>query len=306
MAPLRERCNLFKKSLRVAPRPYIPDTWDVPLDHPSSRRFYVHKESGRTSWRNEGPGWELERTLKLWHSRQALRVWVGRRLILQLGHEEAQRRIHELQARLTREIPGPNAYLDLLVSIAYEVVTLQRRAERWQRLRVEIQKKAERDTNWWGTVAASLGSWGEAGADAAQAIAASVDSLVASLGAASEIWSKGGNEGALSDAQKSFLGSGRASWNWMDYQTLPRKLKSPDINWIVAQAIVRYRDSHPDHSPEVAVRHVSRYLEILGCSLRSESSETIRTVRSAEVCHPNHPALGGVEQGGDGVDHCVG
>jgi hypothetical protein len=196
MAPLRERCNLFKGSLRIAPRPYIPDMWDVPLDHPSSRRFYVHKESGRTSYRNEDPGWELERTLKLWHSRQALRVWAGRRLILALGHEEAQRRMNELQARLNREIPGPNAYLDLLLSIAYEVVTLRKRVERWQRLRGEIQKKAERDTNWWGTVAASMGSWGEAGADAAQAIAASVDSLVASLGAASEIWSENGNGGA--------------------------------------------------------------------------------------------------------------
>ena len=275
MAPLRERCNLFKGSLRIAPRPYIPDAWDVPLDHPSSRRFYVHKESGRTSCHSEGPGWELERILKLWQSRQALRVWVGRRLILTLGHEEAQRRMNELQARLNREIPGPNAYLDLLVSIAYEVVTLRRRAERWQRLRIEIQRKAECDTNWWGTVAASLGSWGEAGADAAQAIAASVDSLVASLGAASEVWSEGRIGGALSDAQKSFLGSGRASWNWMDYQTLPRKLKSPDINWIVAQAIVRYRDSHPDDSAEVAVRHVSRYLDMLGCSLGSESSEPV-------------------------------
>jgi len=272
MAPLRERCNLFKGSLRISPRPYIPDIWAVPQDHPSSRNFYVHKESGRTSWRSEGDDWELERTLKLWHSRQALRVWACRRLILTLGREEAQRRINELQARLNRDIPGPNAYLDLLVSIAYEVVTLRRRAERWQRLRVEIQRKAERDTNWWGTVAASLGSWGEAGADVAKAIAASVDSLVDSLGAASEVWSKGGNGGALSEAQKSFLGSGRASWNWIDYQTLPRQLKSPDINWIVAQAIVRYRESHPDDSAEVAVRHVSRYLDMLGCSLGSEAS----------------------------------
>ena len=196
--------------------------------------------------------------------------------------------MNELQARLNRDIPGPNAFLDLLVSIAYEVVTLRRRAERWQRLRVEIQKKADRDTNWWGTVAASLGSWGEAGADAAQAIAASVDSLVASLGAASEVWSEGGNGGALSEAQKSFLGSGRASWDWMDYQTLPRKLKSPDINWIVAQAIVRYRDNHPDDSAEVAVRHVSRYLDMLGCSLGSESSEP---VSAAVTSPPDHAVL---------------
>jgi len=272
MARLRERCNLFKGSLRISPRPYVPDAWQVPQDHPSSRHFYVHKESGRTSWQIEGPGWELERTLKLWHSRQALRVWAGRRLILTLGHEEARRRINELQARLNRDIPCPNAFLDLLVSITYEVVTLRRRAERWQRLRVEIQKKAECDTNWWGTVAASLGSWGEEGADAAKAIAASVDSLVASLGAASEVWSEGATGGALSEAQRSFLGRGRASWNWMDYQTLPRKLKSPDINWIVAQAIVRFRDSHPDDSTEVAVRHVSRYLDMLGCSLGSDTS----------------------------------
>ena len=288
MARLCERCNLFKGALRIAPRPYIPDTWDVPQDHPSSRRFYVHKKSGRTSRHSEGEEWELERTLKLWHSRQALRVWVGRRLILTLGIEEAQRRINELQARLNRDIPGPNAYLDLLLSIAYEVVTLRRRAERWHRLQVEIQRKAEHDTNWWGTIAASLDGWGEAGADAAQAIAASVDSLVASLGAASEVWSAGGNGGGLSEAQKSFLCSGRASWNWIDYQTLPRQLKSPDINWIVAQAIVRFRDSHPDDSAEVAVRHVSRYLDMLGCSLGSESSEALpATVAST----PKHAAL---------------
>ena len=144
------------------------------------------------------------------------------------------------------------------------------------------------DTNWWGTVAASLGSWGEAGADAAKAIAASVDSLVDSLGAASEVWSKGSKGGALSDAQKSFLGSGRASWNWMDYQTLPRKLKSPDINWIVAQAIVRYRDCHPDNSAEVAVRHVSRYLDMLGCSL---GSEAVRPVPAAVASPPERAAL---------------
>jgi hypothetical protein len=270
MAPLRERCNLFKGSLRVAPRPYIPDTWEVPADHPSSRRFFVDKATGRTSSECEGPGWERERILKLWNSRQALRVWACRRLIDRLGEEEARRRINELQARLHRDIPGPNAYLDLLLSITYEVVTLRRRADRWTRLRNEIQKKAESDTNWWGAVAASLGSWGEAGADAAKAIASSVDSLVESLGAASELWSKGGVGGALSEAQKSFLGAGRASWDWIDYQTLPRKLKSPDINWIVAQAIVRYRENHPDHTTEVAVRHVSRYLDMLGCSLDSE------------------------------------
>jgi len=260
----------------------MPDTWDVPQDYPSARKFYVHKETGRTSWRNEGPGWELERTLKLWHSRQALRVWACRRLILTLGYEEAQRRINELQARLNRDVPGPNAFLDLLVSITYEVVTLRRRAERWRRLRDEIQKKAESDTNWWGTVAASLGSWGEAGADAAQAIAASVDSLVDSLGAASELWSQGSSEGALSEAQKSFLGNGCASWDWMDYQTLPRKLKSPDINWIVAQAIVRYRDSHPDASASAAVRNVSRYLDMLGCSLGGRMSESLPAAEATQ------------------------
>jgi hypothetical protein len=282
MAPLRERCNLFKGPLRVAPRPYIPDTWDVSFDHPSARRFFVHKETGETASESQGAAWERERVLKLWHSRQALRVWACRRLIQRLGHEEAQRRINELQARLNRDIPGPNAYLDLLLSITYEVVTLRRRAERWRRLRSEIQKKAERDTNWWGTVAAALGSWGEAGSEAAKAIASSVDSLVADLGAASEVWSQGGDGCALTEAQKAFLGKGRASWNWIDYQTLPRKLKSPDINWIVAQAIVRYREQHPEKSAEVAVRHVSRYLDMLGCSLDSDISEPFAAAVASE------------------------
>ena len=50
---------------------------------------------------------------------------------------------------------------------------------------------------------------------------------------------------------------------WVRYATPSRMYRKPDLNWLVASAVVTYRENKPDVSTEVACQRVSGYMALL-------------------------------------------
>ena len=261
MAPFRDRYNLFTGKLRVAPRPVVPAHWDVPADYPSATRFWVDPVSGATSWRQEGERWSRSEVLKQWHMRQTSRIWAGRRLISRVGYEEAARRIKDLQTALNGDIRQANSYLDLLISIEYEAYRLTRRAEIAEQMLISTTLQVLDVSARLGRTARELNVAGTEVIAKAQAAARALDELADGLKqTVSPVQRR--FELAIDDAE-TVSRPMRDVYEWIKYTLPKRKYRKPDIQWLVASAVVTFRDNKPDVSAEIACRRVSGYLALL-------------------------------------------
>lgn len=259
MVKLKDRCNLFSGKLRVAPRPFVPPHWNVPEDHPSATRFWVEPKSGATSNHREGDSWTFSEALRQWHLRQSGRVWAGRRLVLRHGVDEAQRRVKDLQLEINGNIRTANAFLDLLVSIDYEACRLTRRAERAERQLVDTTRRVLQVAAFLGRTE-QLELAGDEAMRRARAAAQALEELAETL------------EQATSPVDRRFDPPLAAAdeerirhdvCEWVRYATPNRKYRRPDLNWLLASAVVTYLDNKPDVSVDVACQRVSGYLELL-------------------------------------------
>jgi hypothetical protein len=261
LAPFRDRYNLFTGKLRVAPRPVVPAHWDVPADYPSATRFWVDPVSGATSWRQEGERWSRSEVLKQWHLRQTGRIWAGRRLVSRVGHEEATQRIKDLQLSLNGDIRQANSYLDLLISIEYEAYRLTRRAEIAEQMLISTTLQVLDVSARLGRTAHELDVAGNGVIAKAQAAARALDELAESLKqTVSPVQRR--FELAVDEAESSRRPT-RDVYEWIKYALPKRKYRKPDIQWLVASAVVTFRENKPDVSAEIACRRVSGYLALL-------------------------------------------
>lgn len=261
MARFRDRYNLFTGKFHVAPRPFVPQHWKVPEDYPSATRFWVEPQSGAVSSRCEGEGWTFSEALKQWHLRQSGRVWAAHRLVVRRGTEEATRRIKDLQTELNVNIKTANAYLDLLVSIDYEVCRLTRRAERAEERLVETTRRVIQVADLLGPGAGELEIAGSEAVSRARAAAMALDDLIDTLkDTVSPVERR--FEAPLTTAED----GGRRRKDvceWVRYATPSRKYRKPDLHWLVASAVVTYLENKPDVSTSIALQRVSGYLNML-------------------------------------------
>jgi len=261
LARFRDRSNLFTGKLRVAPRPFIPPHWDVPEDYPSATRFWIEPKTGATSWKDEGEGWTFSESLKQWHLRQAERVWASRRLIMRYGVDEAEQRIKNLQTELNTNIRTANSYLDLLVSIDYEACRLTRRAEIAEQLLVDTTRRVIQVSELLGRSAHELDIAGGEAVSRARAASRALAELADAL------------KGTTSPVERRFeatwsghsdrYGKTREVCEWVRYATPNRKYRKPDLNWLVASAVVTFLENKPDLSTHLACERVSGYLALL-------------------------------------------
>ncbi len=261
MAKFRDRHNLFTGKLRVAPRPALPKGWDVPEDYPSATRFWVEPESGATSSKCESDGWTFSVALKQWHLRQVGRVWASRRLVTRVGLDEATRRAKDLQTELNTNIRTANSFLDLLVSIVYEACRLTRRAEIAEQVLVDTTRRVMEVASFLGRSAQDLNVAGVEAVSRAQAAAHALDELAEALKQSASPLERR-FEPALAAATES-TSTSKDVCEWVSYATPSRNFRKPDLNWLVASAVVTYQDNKPDLSTEIACRRVSGYLAML-------------------------------------------
>ena len=258
---LRDRLNLFSGDFRVTPRPVVPDHWNVPEDHPSATRFWVDSASGETSWRREGEGWEPNEALKLWHYRQAGRIWLCKRLICKLGDEEARQRVKDIQTELRQAVLSPNSYLDLLVSITYEAVRRTRKAASEERLLVAAARQSRQTSQSLSEVAHKLSPAGPEAVCQAQAAARALEELVDTLGNTVSPMDARFDHGFSGDER------GRAAakrvWEWIRHLTPGRNYREPDIRWLVGAAVAKLLDNKDELTAALACRRVGRWLEKL-------------------------------------------
>jgi hypothetical protein len=261
VARFRDRYNLFSGKLHVAPRPFVPAHWDVPTDYPSATRFWVEPQSGATSSEFEGDGWTFSEALKQWHQRQSGRIWAGRRLIELHGREEAERRIHDLQMELRRNISTANAYLDLLISIDYEACRLTRRAELAEQALVDTTRKVVQVASLLGSSADDLDLAGDDAVLRARAAARALDDLADTLKQAVSPVHRRFEPRLAASAER--YGRTKDVCEWVRYTTPSRKYRKPDLNWLLASAVVTYLENKPDVSTDIACERVSGYLSML-------------------------------------------
>jgi len=258
LARFKDRYNFFTGKLRVAPRPFVPPHWAVPEDAPSATRFWVHVESGATAVRSGGDGWLFSEALQQWHQRQCGRVWLGYRLVRLHGFEEAERRIKDLQTEVGQKVRTANAYLDLLVSIAYEANRLTRRAERAHRALVSTTREVIRIASFLGRNADDLDPAGMAAVERARAAARSLQALaedlkqtVSPIDRRFEAWAAPSAERHTRD---------KDVYEWVRYTTPSRNYREPDLQWLLASALVTFLQDNPGVSNEIACQRVSGYL----------------------------------------------
>ena len=261
MAKFRDRHNLFTGKLRVAPRPAVPSHWDAPEDYPSATRFWVETQSGATSSKCEGDGWTFSEALKQWHLRQAERVWAGRRLVARIGLDEATRRTKTLQTELNNHIRTANSYLDLLVSIDYEACRLTRRAELAEQMLLDTTRRVMQVASFLNHAAEDLDVAGAEAVSRAQAAAHALDELAEALKQTVSPVDRRFEPDLAVAAER--YGKHREVCEWVRYATPSRKYRKPDLNWLVASAVVTYQENKPDVSTEVACQRVSSYLALL-------------------------------------------
>ena len=261
MARFKDRHNLFTGKLRVAPRPFIPPHWEVPQDYPSATRFWVHPQSGATSWKCEGDDWTFSESLKQWHQRQAGRVWASRRLIARFGPEEAVDRARSLQTELNRNIRTANSYLDLLVSIDYEACRLTRRAEIAEQTLVDTTRRVIEVSQLLGRSARELDIAGDEAVLRAKAASLALGELAETLKQTTSPVERR-FEPRWSDVAARY-GRAKQACEWVRYATPSRKYREPDLNWLVASAVVTFLDNQPETSTDVACERVSGYLGLL-------------------------------------------
>ena len=260
MAKFRDRYNLFTGKLCVAPRPFVPPHWEVPEDYPSATRFWVEPQSGATSSRCERDGWIFSEALRQWHQRQSGRVWAGCRLVEHRGRAEAERRVKDLQTELNRNIRTANAYLDLLVSIDYEACRLTRRAERAEQMLVDTTRRVMQVAALLGGSAQGLDLAGGEAVTRAQTAARALDELAETL------------KQTVSPVDRRFdpslvaahrNGAHKDVCEWVRYTTPNRKYRQPDLNWLLASAVVTFQENKPDLSTQLACERVGGYLALL-------------------------------------------
>jgi hypothetical protein len=261
LARFRDRYNLFSGKFHVAPRPFVPQHWQVPGDYPSATRFWVEPQSGAVSSRCEGEGWTFSEALKQWHQRQSGRVWAAHRLVVRRGAEEATRRIKDLQTELNVNIKSANAYLDLLVSIDYEACRLTRRAERAEERLVDTARRVLQVAELLGHGADEFEIVGPEAVSRAQAAARALGDLIDTL------------NDTVSPVERRFErpftaadDSGRRRKDvceWVRYTTPSRKYRKPDLHWLLASAVVTYLENKPDVPTSMALQRVSGYLNML-------------------------------------------
>jgi len=261
LARFRDRHNLFTGKLRVAPRPAVPTHWDVPEDYPSAARFWVEPQSGATSSKCESDGWTFSVALKQWHLRQAGRVWAGRRLVARVGLDEATRRAKDLQTELNVNIRTANSYLDLLVSIGYEACRLTRRAEIAEQVLVGTTRRVMEVASFLGRSARDLNVAGVEAVARAQAAAHALDELAETLGQSASPLERRFEPDLAAAIEHP--GKSKQVCEWVRYATPSRNYRRPDLNWLVASAVVTYKENKPDVSTEIACRRVSGYLAML-------------------------------------------
>lgn len=261
MARFRDRNNLFTGKLRVAPRPFIPPHWDVPEDYPSATRFWVEPKSGATSSNDEGEGWTFSESLKQWHLRQAERVWATRRLIAKFGADEAEQRVRSLQTELNTNIRTANSYLDLLVSIDYEACRLTRRAEVAEQLLVDTTRRVIQVSELLGRSAHELDIAGGEAMARAQAASRALGELADALKETTSPLERR-FEPTWSGSSDRY-GKVREVCELVRYVTPNRKYRKPDLNWLVASAVVTFLENKPELSTSIACERVSGYLALL-------------------------------------------
>jgi len=239
----------------------VPTHWDVSEDYPSATRFWVEPQSGTTSWECGGDGWTFSEALKQWHLRQAERVWAGRRLVARLGRDAATRRTKDLQTEPNTNIRTANSYLDLLVSIGYEACRLTHRAELAEQMLVDTTRRVMQVASFLGCSAQDLTVAGVEAVSRAQAAAHALDELAETLKqSASPLEHR--FEPLLATAPEP-PGKRKEVCEWVRYATPSRNYRKPDLNWLVASAVVTYQENKPDVSTEIACQRVSGYLAML-------------------------------------------
>ena len=259
MAPLRERGNLFTGDLQFASRPLVPEHWALPDQNPSSTHFYVNLRTGKTSLSSEGDDWEYSKSLKFWHRRQALRIWACVLLIKKFGRYQAATRIRKLQKELAKDLGRANSYLDLLLSITYEAHYLHLRAAQREKWCAEARARAAADASWWRDTARRLTRCGPSASELAGALASALEQMAE----APTLNGRSRPIAAVAPWLQVEPVPERPVWEWIDYQLLSRNLKDPDVAWLLAHAIMRYRDSREGASLKLASRRVSEYLDLL-------------------------------------------
>jgi len=261
LARFKDRYNLFSGRFRVAPRPFVPQHWQVPEDYPSATRFWVEPQSGAVSSRREGEDWTFSEALRQWHLRQSGRVWAAHRLVVHRGEEEATRCIKDLQTELNVNIKSSNAYLDLLVSIDYEACRLTRRAEVAEQRLVDTTRKVIQVAQLLGRGASELELAGPEAVSRARAAARALGDLVSTL------------KETVSPVERRFEEPFTAAddssrrrkdvCEWVRYTTPSRNYRKPDLHWLLASAVVTYLENKPDVSTSIALQRVSGYLNML-------------------------------------------
>lgn len=270
MARFKDRYNLFTGKLRVAPRPFVPPHWDVPKDYPSATRFWVEAASGETSSCPRGDGWTFSEALRQWHMRQSGRVWAGRRLVARHGRDDATQRIKDLQREVKRNIRTANAYLDLLISIDYEACRLTQRAARAEQMLLRTTREVIKVASRFGESVGDLELAGDDAVARAQETSRALDDLADML------------KRTVSPLDRRFdprvgelirpPGERKDVCEWVSYTTPNRKYRKPDLNWLLASAVVTYLENKPEVSTEVACRRVGGYLEMLDAPFGSGRS----------------------------------
>jgi len=275
MTTFAERHNLFQGALRVAPPPLIPEEWEVSPDRPPVWGFYVHDSTGKAALRPRGEGWQYRTTLRHWHTRQALRVWIGRRLAKRHDRDEAEHRIRTLQMQLKREVNGPNSYLDLLLAIAFEAYYLDWLRSEPTDSAAEVRERAREDARRWREQARSLEPISAAAAGRARAAATALEELAedGDLAVRRERLPQPDDAGDQLPDEVSGLPREprRRVWKWVDYEMPSSRYRNAGIHWLLARAILRHRDSvhgygpSPDYMEQLdeSTQRVFRFLELL-------------------------------------------
>lgn len=261
MVKFKDRYNLFSGKLRVAPRPLVPTHWDVPEDHPSATRFWVNPQSGATSTRPEADGWTFSEALRQWHQRQSGRVWASRRLVQRRGVEEAQRRVKDLQMEVNGNIRTANAYVDLLISIDYEACRLTQRAERAEQQLVDTTRRVREVASFLGRTAEQLDLANAEAIRRARVAAGALDDLVDALKQTSSPVDRRFDPPPVAAVDGERVRHDVCEW--VRYATPNRKYRRPDLNWLLAAAVVTYLDNKQDVSVDIACQRVSGYLTLL-------------------------------------------
>jgi len=261
LARFRDRYNLFTGKLRVAPRPFVPPHWEVPEDYPSATRFWVEPQSGATSSCRENDNWTFSEVLRQWHQRQSGRVWAGGRLVEHRGRDEAERRVKDLQTELNGNIRTANAYLDLLISIDCEACRLTRRAERAEHVLVDTTRQVIQVAELLGRSADDLDVAGAEAVARARLAASALDDLATTLKQTVSPVDRRFDAPLVAAAEPERRG--KDVCEWVSYTTPNRNYRKPDLNWLLASAVVTYLDNKPEVCTDMALQRVSGYLSLL-------------------------------------------